>query len=118
MAGGGIRECSRSPHDSAHANKSTGSGMGIASLILIAGACVLLFFVILSGVTDSTPLNKTFFLSADTSTIAGSGRATSRWTYFYVCGDGNTDCGKPIPALPFGAAWVGGSAGAPSSLVG
>jgi len=101
MAGGGIR-----------------SGMGITSLILLAGAVVLLFFVVLSGVTNTTPLNKTYFLSADTSTIAGSGRATSQWTYFYVCGAGNADCGKPVPALPFGYAWVGGSAGAPDALVG
>jgi len=101
MAGGGIR-----------------SGMGIASLILLAGAVVLLFFVVLSGVKNTTPLNKTYFLSADTSTIAGSGRATSQWTYFYVCGAGNTGCGKPIPDMPFGAAWVGGSASAPAALVG
>lgn len=101
MAGGGIR-----------------SGMGLASLVLLAGAVVLLFFVVLSGVKNTTPLNKTFFLSADTSTIAGSGRAVSQWTYFYVCGKGNTDCGKAVPALPFGYAWVGGSAGAPDELVG
>jgi len=101
MAGGGIR-----------------SGMGIASLILIAGSVVLLFFVVLSGVKHTTPLQKTYFLQADTSTIAGSGRATSQWTYFYVCGADNTDCGKAVPGLPLGAAWVGGSAGAPESLVG
>jgi len=92
--------------------------MGTAALILIAGAVVLQFFVILSGVTNTTPLNKTYFLRADTSSIAGSGRAISQWTYFYVCGDGNQDCGKPVPDLPFGAAWVGGSAGAPEGLVG
>jgi len=92
--------------------------MGIASLVLIAGSIVLLFFVVLSGVKNSSPLNKTYFLSADTSSIAGSGRATSRWTYFYVCGEGNTNCGKAVPALPFGAAWVGGSTGAPPELVG
>jgi len=92
--------------------------MGIASLILIAGSIVLLFFVVLSGVKNSTPLNKTFFLKADTSTIAGSGRAVSQWTYFYVCGEGDRDCGSPVPALPIGYAWVGGSAGAPDSLVG
>jgi len=93
-------------------------GMGIASLILIAGSIVLLFFVVLSGLKNTTPLNKTYFLKADTSTIAGSGRAVSQWTYFYVCGEGNTDCGSPVPALPIGYAWVGGSAGAPDSLVG
>ncbi len=92
--------------------------MGTVSLILIAGAIVLQFFVVLSGVTNSTPLNKTYFLQADTSTIAGSGRAVSQWTYFYVCGAGNQDCGAPVPDLPFGYAWVGGSAGAPDALVG
>jgi len=92
--------------------------MGIASLILIAGAIVLQFFVVLSGVKNTTPLNKTYFLQADTSKIAGSGRAMSQWTYFYVCGAGNQDCGKPVPDLPFGYAWVGGSAGVPNDLVG
>lgn len=92
--------------------------MGIASLILIAGSVVLLFFVILSGVKNSSPLNKTYFLKADTSSIAGSGRPVSQWTYFYVCGEGNTNCGAAVPDLPFGYAWVGGSAGAPDSLVG
>ncbi len=92
--------------------------MGILSLILIAGAIVLMFFVVLSGVTNSSPLNKTYFLQVDTSSIAGSGRAVSQWTYFYVCGAGNQGCGKPVPDLPFGYAWVGGSAGVPAELVG
>lgn len=91
--------------------------MGTVSLILIAGALVLMFFVVLSGVKNSTPLNKTYFLRADTSGITGA-RPISQWTYFYVCGDGNADCGSPVPALPFGYAWVGGGAGAPPSLVG
>jgi len=94
------------------------AGFGFASLILIAGSIVLMFFVVLSGVKDTTPLNKTYFLQAHTSTIAGSGRDVSQWTYFYVCGEGNTDCGDPVPALPFGYAWVGGSTGAPGQLVG
>jgi hypothetical protein len=101
MAGGGLR-----------------GAMGIVSLILIAGAIVLMFFVVLSGLKDTTPLNNTWFLQADTSSIAGSGRAVSQWTYFYVCGAGNQDCGRPVPALPFGYAWVGGSAGAPADLIG
>jgi hypothetical protein len=92
--------------------------MGIVSLILIAGAIVLQFFVVLSGVKNTTPLNKTYFLQADTSSIAGSGRAISQWTYFYVCGAGNQDCGRPVPDLPLGYAWVGGSAGAPAPLIG
>ncbi|KUJ13949.1 putative SUR7 family protein FMP45 [Mollisia scopiformis] len=91
--------------------------MGTVSLILIAGALVLMFFVVLSGVKDSTPLNKTYFLRTDTSSITGA-RPISQWTYFYVCGDGNTDCGSPVPDLPFGYAWVGGGSGAPSDFLG
>lgn len=67
---------------------------------------VLMYFVVLGGVTSSTPLNKTQFLSVDTSSITGA-RATSNWNYFYVCGAGNTDCGNAVPALPLGYAWVG-----------
>eukprot|EP00919_Chromeraceae_sp_WS-2016_P042229 GHVR01100471.1.p1 GENE.GHVR01100471.1~~GHVR01100471.1.p1 ORF type:complete len:268 (+),score=21.03 GHVR01100471.1:143-946(+) len=91
--------------------------MRSVSLVLIAGSLVLMFFVVLSGVKNSTPLNKTYFLRADTSSVSGA-RSVSQWTYFYVCGEGNTDCGSPVPALPFGYAWVGGGEGAPSSLLG
>lgn len=87
------------------------------SMILLGGALVLMFFVVLSGVTGTTPLDKTYFLRANTGGITGA-RAVSQWTYFYVCGDGNTNCGAAVPALPFGYAWVGGGAGAPASLLG
>jgi len=100
MAGGGIR-----------------GAMGIVSLVLIAGAIVLMFFVILAGLKTTTPLNKTYFLTADTSGITGA-RPITQWTYFYVCGSGNTDCGKPVPDLPLGYAWIGGGSGAPSSVLG
>lgn len=93
-------------------------GLGIVSLILIAGAIALMFFVVLSGVANTTPLNKTYFLSADTSSLTGSGRATSQWTYFYVCGAGNQNCGSPVPALPLGYAWVGGTQGVPANIIG
>ena len=96
---------------------SIGAGLGLASLVLIAGAILLMFFVVLSGVTDSTPLNKIYFLRADTGSISGA-RPISQWTYFYVCGAGNQDCGKPVPALPFGYAWDSAHTGAPSDLVG
>jgi len=92
--------------------------MGTVSLILLAASILFMFFVILSGQSHVTPLNKTYFLRADTSNIAGAGRSVSQWTYFYVCGEGNTNCGSPVPALPFGYAWVGGSDGAPASLIG
>ena len=92
--------------------------MGIASLILNAAAIVLLFFVILSGVKHTAPLRDTYFLRVNTSTFAGTRRAISQWTYFYICGEGNRDCGAAVPALPFGAAWRGDNAGVPRDLVG
>lgn len=92
--------------------------MGIASLILNAGAIVLLFFVVLAGLKSTIPLRDTYFLRADTSSFAGTTRAVSQWTYFYVCGEGNTECGAAVPALPFGAAWRGDNAGVPEALVG
>lgn len=91
--------------------------MGTVSLILIGGSIVLMFFVVLSGVKDSTPLNKTYFLQADTSNIQGA-RPLSQWTYFYVCGEGNTNCGSPVPDLPIGYAWMGGGQGAPAQMLG
>jgi hypothetical protein len=96
----------------------SGGVFGLLSLVLIATSIVLIFFVILSGVKNTTPLNKTWFLQADTSSIAGSGRPISQWTYFYVCGANNQDCGSPVPDLPIGYAWVGGNAGVPPALVG
>ncbi|RDL36121.1 putative SUR7 family protein FMP45 [Venustampulla echinocandica] len=91
--------------------------MGIVSLILIAVSILFMFFVILSGVSHRTPFDKTYFLKADTSKIPGA-RSISQWTYFYVCGEGNNNCGSPVPALPVGYAWLGGSAEAPHGLVG
>lgn len=76
-----------------------------------------MFFVVLSGVTNSTPLNKTYFLQANTGSISGA-RPISRWTYFYICGADNQDCGSPVPALPFGYAWNSNPTGAPADLVG
>ncbi|RQM07102.1 hypothetical protein DH86_00003864 [Scytalidium sp. 3C] len=70
------------------------------------------------GVKHTTPLNKTYFLQADTSKFPGSGRSISQWTYFYICGANNENCGKPVPALPFGYAWVGGTKNVPSKFLG
>jgi len=92
-------------------------GLGGISWILIAASILFMFFVILGGVKGTTPLNKTYFLQADTSTISGA-RQTSQWTYFYVCGAGNTDCGAAVPALPFGSAWGKDATGVPSALFG
>jgi len=79
--------------------------IALISLILVAGAIVLQFFIILSGGIDSTPENRIFFLQADTNGIPNA-RNPSRWTYWAICGVDsdtgfNSDCGAPVAALPF-----------------
>lgn len=87
------------------------------ALVLLAGSLVMLFFVILAGVTDTAPLNRTYFLQAATGGIGGA-RDVSQWTYFYICGPDNRDCGGSRAAPPFGFAWDGGAANAPPELIG
>jgi hypothetical protein len=89
------------------------------SLIFLAGSIVLLFFVILSGVTHTSPLRQTYFLSADTSGITGA-RDVSQWTFFHICGRGNTDCSRAFPDPPVGWAWSGRPTGSnlPTRLIG
>jgi len=92
-------------------------GLGFASWVLLGGALVMMFFVILSGVKNSTPLNKTYFLQADLSKVPGA-QPTTQWTFFYICGDDNQNCGSAHPALPFGYAWINGTDNVPAELVG
>ncbi|KAI5922266.1 SUR7 protein [Camillea tinctor] len=87
------------------------------SFIFIGGSIVLLFFVILSGVQDTSPLNKTYFLSASTDGITGA-RDVTQWAYFYICGPDNADCSGAWPAPPLGWAWSANPENAPSQLVG
>ncbi|KAG6120027.1 hypothetical protein E4U13_006993 [Claviceps humidiphila] len=91
--------------------------LGLAGLITLAVSMLFLFFIVLSGVSDSTPLNKTYFLRANTGGITGA-REFSQWTYFYICGDDNLDCGSAKPAIPFGSAWDSGAQNVPEGLGG
>ncbi|GAP87160.1 putative SUR7 protein [Rosellinia necatrix] len=82
----------------------TKAALAPLSLVLLAGAGVLLFFVVLSGVTRTSPLRQTYFLAADTAGIRGA-RDVSQWTFFRVCGEGNAGCGRAWPDYPVGWAW-------------
>ncbi|KAI9163209.1 Protein SUR7 [Paramyrothecium foliicola] len=93
------------------------AGLSVAGLVLLATSLLFLFFIILSGLTNVTPLNKTYFLRADTSGITGA-REVTQWTYFYFCGEGNQDCGSARAAPPFGQAWDGNADNVPSDLIG
>jgi len=76
--------------------------LGLISLILLGAAILFQFFIILSGGVQSSPENRIYFLQADTSGM--NARNPSRWTYWAVCGVANglnSDCGKPVAALPF-----------------
>lgn len=85
--------------------------------MLLAVSLLFLWFVILSGVKDASPLRQTYFLRADTSDIEGA-RPITQWTYFMICGKDNTDCGPARPGLPLGDAWASNARGAPSDLIG
>lgn len=91
--------------------------MGIVGIVLLSASLLFLWFVILSGVTDHTPLNKIYFLRADTSGITGA-RDVTQWTYFYFCGRHNLDCSKARAAPAFGKAWNGHADNVPAPLFG
>ncbi|KAM0439564.1 hypothetical protein ACHAPT_000655 [Fusarium lateritium] len=91
--------------------------LGLAALVLLAASLLFLWFIILSGLNSTTPLDKTYFLRADTSDITGA-RDVTQWTFLYVCGAGNKDCGSARPAPSIGRAWDSNPSGAPDSLVG
>lgn len=77
--------------------------LAILSLVLVAGALLLQFFTILTGGVNGAPLNKFYFLEADTSNIPGA-LNPARWTFFAICGAENglnANCRSPKPALPF-----------------
>ncbi|PHH76158.1 hypothetical protein CDD80_1752 [Ophiocordyceps camponoti-rufipedis] len=82
---------------------------------LLLGA-ILLWFIILSGVTRGTPLKHTYFLRADTSNITGA-REITQWTYFLICGDKNRDC-HAHGAQSFGRAWAPDAENVPPRLAG
>lgn len=84
---------------------------------MLATSILFLFFVILGGVTNSTPLDKTYFMQADTTGIAGAHDIT-QWTYLYACGPNNEQCGSAHPAMPFGKVWDANAANAPPELIG
>jgi hypothetical protein len=91
--------------------------LGTSGIILLSGSLLFLWFIILSGITDHTPVDKVYFLRADTSGITGA-RDVTQWTYFFFCGRDNEDCGKARAGPAFGKAWASNARNAPSDLIG
>ncbi|KAI4091137.1 MAG: hypothetical protein L6R37_007783 [Teloschistes peruensis] len=76
--------------------------LAFVSLILIAGAILLILLTLLGGAINKNPTNKFYFLEADTTGL-GTAAATSRWTFWNVCSvmDGHNACPKVHAAYPF-----------------
>ncbi|KAL7962634.1 SUR7 domain-containing protein [Trichoderma compactum] len=91
--------------------------LGTSGLILLSTSILFIWFIILPGVTHDTPFRKTYYLRADTSGITGA-RDISQWTYFFICGLNNNDCGDAHPAIPFGFAWDSNAQNVPPGLGG
>ncbi|KAL8949335.1 MAG: hypothetical protein Q9222_004539 [Ikaeria aurantiellina] len=76
--------------------------LAFVSLILIAGAILLILLTLLGGAVDKNPTNKFYFLEADTSGL-GNAAARTRWTFWNACSvvDGKNSCPKVRAAYPF-----------------
>ncbi|KAI4091301.1 MAG: hypothetical protein LQ344_004160 [Seirophora lacunosa] len=83
--------------------------LAFVSLILIAGAILLILFTLLGGAVGGNPVNQFYFLQADTSGL-GNAAANSRWTFWNACGvvDGRNDCPGTLTAALLTAAYVQG----------
>lgn len=82
--------------------------LGLVSLILLAGAIVMTFFIVLSGAEiGSQSTGQVYFLQADTSGVSNGNnnlQNPARWTYLAICGvqnGHNSDCSSTRAAQPF-----------------
>ncbi|KAJ9608402.1 Eisosomes component [Cladophialophora chaetospira] len=74
---------------------------GLASLILVAAGLLFMFFIVLAGAIDKSPISKFYFLEANTGRIPGA-PPVSRWTYWNICNGagGSNRCPSVHPAFP------------------
>ncbi len=80
----------------------TGPALALVSLILIAGAALLIFLTLLGGAIDKNPTNQFYFLQANTEGL-GDAAPLTRWTFWSSCSvtDGRNVCPGVRPAYPF-----------------
>ncbi|KAL8862268.1 MAG: hypothetical protein Q9178_001277 [Gyalolechia marmorata] len=76
--------------------------LALVSLILIAGAALLIFLTLLGGAIDRNPTNQFYFLEANTEGLGDAGPLT-RWTFWSSCSviDGRNVCPRVRAAYPF-----------------
>ncbi|GMM39053.1 Fmp45 protein [Saccharomycopsis crataegensis] len=87
--------------------------------VLLAGTCVILFFIVLNGASTSSGLAHLYWLQANTSSIKNAPYSTSRWTYYELCGvenGSNHDCGNSTAGYPISPADNFGRSNVPSDF--
>lgn len=74
----------------------------LITLVFFAGNVLLLILIIISGTTQSYPINRYYWVEGDTSGIPNAADVT-RWTFWGACGvtDDRTVCSESLaPAYP------------------
>lgn len=93
--------------------------LNLLALLLLAGGCLLSFFIVLSGGVGGNPINKVYFLQAATGGI-GNSPPTAAWTWNSICTYANgltTACRGAQAAQPFDPVRNFGAAGTlPTSI--
>ncbi|ODV97185.1 hypothetical protein PACTADRAFT_48933 [Pachysolen tannophilus NRRL Y-2460] len=76
----------------------------IIQFLLLAGTTLLLLFIVMSGSIDHAPIDKFYWIQADTSGISGA-PSISKWTFWGICsyegGSTNGNCDNLGPAYAF-----------------
>lgn len=83
-------------------SRTTGFTTAPVALLLLMGGMVMIYFVLLGGANDASPLNRIYFLQAATKGIPNA-PDTSRWTFWSVCrlgSNGHSICPNHRPGVP------------------
>ncbi|AAS53739.1 AFR368Cp [Eremothecium gossypii ATCC 10895] len=78
----------------------------LLTAILLAGNTLLLLFIVFSGSIESSPIDRLYWLRAQTDGFNGA-FGWSKWTFWGLCnGEGahNRECGRMSPAYPLSPA--------------
>ncbi|SCU86883.1 LAFA_0E03576g1_1 [Lachancea sp. 'fantastica'] len=73
------------------------------TLLFLAGTTLLLILIVLSGSTTNFPVDRFYWLEADTTGITGAPSGTSRWTFWGLCSYDSSNklvCPNLAPAYP------------------
>lgn len=96
----------------------------ILTVLLLAGATLMLLFIVFSGSVDNFPFNKFFWVEADVSSLSVPGGDYARWTFWGICYPDELDSastsncphlGPDVPISPYDN--FGNSANLPQDFV-